>query len=61
VVIKYHDQINKNEFGLGKWHVGDSRDTYRILVGRSGVDGRIIGMAWNGLMFHRVGTVGRLL
>jgi len=41
--------------------VGDSRDAYAILVGRSGVDGKIIWMAWNGLMCHRVGTVGRLL
>jgi hypothetical protein len=29
VVTKYHDgdQINKNDFGLGKWHVWETRET----------------------------------
>jgi hypothetical protein len=35
--------------------VEDSIDAYRVLVGRS-VDGRIIWVAWNGLMCLSVGT-----
>jgi hypothetical protein len=35
-------------------NVEDSIDAYRVLVGRS-VDGRIIRVAWNGLMCFRVG------
>jgi len=36
-------------------HVEDSIDAYRALEGR-GIDGRIIWVAWNGLMCLRVGT-----
>jgi len=42
-------------------HVGDGRDAYRVLVGRSDVDGRIMWVAWNGLMCLRIGTGRRLL
>lgn len=37
-------------------HVEDSIDGYSVLVGRN-VDGRIIWVAWNGLMCLRVGQV----
>jgi hypothetical protein len=50
--------------------MGETRNVYKILVGRLGVDGRIIlelilgklgGMVWTGFIWLRIGASGVLL